>query len=54
MLRLRADLLAGISIPRLAVTFEDRSVAVWGRPFAAALVGVEIALVPGSNHGEGR
>jgi hypothetical protein len=54
MLRLRADLLGGVAIPRLAVTFEDQSVAVWGRPFVAAFVGAEIALVPGSNAGEPR
>jgi hypothetical protein len=44
MLRVRGEFQAGVAMPRLAVTFDDRDVAVWGRPFAVALLGAEIAL----------
>jgi hypothetical protein len=44
MLRVRGELQAGITMPRLAVTFDQRDVAVWGRPFMVALLGAEIAL----------
>lgn len=52
MLRLRAELFSGVAMPRPSVVFEDRSVAVWGRPFAVALLGAEIAIVPEANGGE--
>lgn len=51
MLRIRSELQAGIAMPRLAVTFDDRDVAVWGRPFMVALLGVEIALSSESDAG---
>lgn len=44
MLRVRGELMAGVTLPRLAVAFDQRDVAVWGRPFAVALLGAEIAL----------
>jgi hypothetical protein len=41
---LQFDLRAGVAMPRPAVDFAGRQVATWGRPFAAAVVGVGIRL----------
>jgi hypothetical protein len=54
MLRVRAEVLAGVALPRLAVTFDHSDVAVWGRPFAVALLGAEIALSSESQSGVNR
>jgi hypothetical protein len=54
MLRVRAEVLTGVALPRLAVTFDNQDVAVWGRPFVVALFGAEIALSSESDGGVNR
>jgi hypothetical protein len=51
MLRVRGELQAGVAMPRLAVTFDHRDVAVWGRPFMVAILGAEVALSSESEAG---
>jgi hypothetical protein len=43
-LRVRADVLAGLALPRPVVVFDQASVAHWGRPWTAALLGIEAVL----------
>jgi hypothetical protein len=43
-LRLRVDALSGVMFPRPVVQFAETSVASWGRPWGAALLGVEAAF----------
>lgn len=43
-LSLHLGVLGGVSSPRVAVRFADRTVAHWGRPFALAVIGVEVGL----------
>jgi hypothetical protein len=43
-LRLRVDALSGAMFPRPVVQFAEASVASWGRPWAAALLGAEAAF----------
>jgi hypothetical protein len=43
-LSLHLGALSGISSPRVAVRFADRTVAHWGRPFALAVIGIEVGL----------
>lgn len=42
-LRLRAEALAGVSLPLAAVRFDEQEVARWGRPYLAAGLGLELA-----------
>jgi hypothetical protein len=41
---LHTQLLGGVTSPRVAVRFADRTVAHWGRPFALALIGLEFGF----------
>ncbi|HEX3774447.1 MAG TPA: hypothetical protein VHV51_08280 [Polyangiaceae bacterium] len=41
---LRTQLLGGVTSPRVAVRFADRTVAHWGRPFALTLIGLEFGF----------
>jgi hypothetical protein len=43
-LSLHAEVLGGVSSPRVAVRFADRTVAHWGRPLGLAVVGLEVGL----------
>jgi hypothetical protein len=43
-LSLHLGVLSGVSSPRVAVRFADRTVAHWGRPFALAVIGLEVGL----------
>lgn len=43
-LRLRADVLAGVMLPRPVVELAEGPVASWGRPWVAALLGAEAAF----------
>jgi hypothetical protein len=38
--------LIGFALPEVAVSFEERDVASWGRPFALLSLGVELPLAP--------
>ncbi len=42
--RIRVSLLAGASVPRPVVVFEDRGAAAWGRPLLIGTLGVDFAL----------
>jgi hypothetical protein len=44
-LALRADLLVGDLIPRAVIQLGGREAATWGRPFGAALLGLEAGLL---------
>jgi hypothetical protein len=44
LLGLRADLLGGVCVPRVAVRFDGRETHYWGRPFALLSLGVELGL----------
>ena len=39
--RLRTTLASGLTFPRGSITFADREVAEWGRPFALLTLGIE-------------
>jgi hypothetical protein len=41
---LHSELIGGISSPRVAVRFADRTVAHWGRPFGLAVIGLEVGF----------
>jgi hypothetical protein len=41
---LHTELLGGVSSPRVAVRFADRTVAHWGRPFMLGLIGLEVGF----------
>jgi hypothetical protein len=41
---LHTEVLGGVSSPRVAVRFADRTVAHWGRPLGLALIGLEIGF----------
>jgi hypothetical protein len=43
-LSLHAEVLGGVSSPRVAVRFADRTVAHWGRPLGLAVIGLEVGL----------
>lgn len=43
-LGLRGDLLGGVSVPRVAVRFDQRPTHYWGRPFVVAALGIELGL----------
>ncbi|HWZ88522.1 MAG TPA: hypothetical protein VNW92_06715 [Polyangiaceae bacterium] len=41
---LHGEILGGVSSPRVAVRFADRTVAHWGRPLVLALIGLEVGF----------
>jgi hypothetical protein len=41
---LHTELLGGVSSPRVALRFADRTVAHWGRPFTLGLIGLEVGF----------
>jgi hypothetical protein len=46
-LRLRADLLGGVAVPRPTIRFNGDEVASWGRPLGAATLSAEVSLLGG-------
>ena len=41
---LHTEMISGVSSPRIAVRFAERTVAHWGRPFVLGLVGLEVGF----------
>jgi hypothetical protein len=44
--RLRAEILGGVTAPRAVIRFAGREVAAWGRPFGLLILGLEWGALP--------